>query len=226
MCWHLRRAGIRGKSYTYLRQLTDRQHAILLGTLLGDGCLKQFNERCNAQLTLGHCAAQAGYLRWKVAELAPLFKTEPHWYTTKDGHQSLCAASRSHPLLTEYRDLFYGLGKKAIGPAVLDAVTKSIHLDLLVAVWYMDDGSMQDNAVRLTLGGLDDEQYVGIQGWFAGRGMPGSLYKLKGTNCVVLRLGVGSSRILFDMVRPHIHPDLRYKLPEWRSKVVREGGRS
>lgn len=214
ICRYLRLAGIHGKSYEWLKSLTARQQAILLGTLLGDGCLKRFNKRSNAQITLAHCAAQADYLR-------------------RDGFRSICAASRSHPILTEYHTLFYGTGKKAISSDVLARLDQARQLGLLLAVWYMDDGSISAHdrrspesrrSANLALGGLDEAQYAAVRDWFAARSMPGRLKKLHGTNCAVLRFGVGPSEVLFDMVRPYIHPNLRYKLPEGRNQVVREGG--
>ena len=51
-------------------QINSRQDAIILGTLLGDGCLEQ-NGRWT-RLRLEHGSSQKSYLDWKKKELKNL----------------------------------------------------------------------------------------------------------------------------------------------------------
>jgi hypothetical protein len=54
--------------------LTDEQHSVIIGSLLGDGGM-----RCkrNALLEINHCAAQRSYVDWKYTILLNIVGTPP-----------------------------------------------------------------------------------------------------------------------------------------------------
>jgi len=218
---YLHSVGITGRQYGYLPALTTRQKAVLIGTMLGDGCLARGKATWNAQLSLAHCKRQLGYLTWKVSELQPLFRAPPHLNRVVLGdveHWTYQVASRPHPILTEYHSLFYGGlgGKKRICADVLarlDALGDQ--LPLALAVWYMDDGSLHKNQyVKLALGlGDDEEQYRLVVRWLVSKGFTSSITSRK-KNYRSLYLGVGGRvSAFFSAIAPHVHPDMRYKLP-------------
>lgn len=57
------------------RKLTKRQKEILIGMLLGDGCLEK-NGR-NVRLRIDHGTKQKDYLDWKYEELQNLATAKP-----------------------------------------------------------------------------------------------------------------------------------------------------
>lgn len=50
------------------------QHAIIVGSLLGDGAMRC---KSNALLEINHCLAQRVYVDWKYLALAPFVATPP-----------------------------------------------------------------------------------------------------------------------------------------------------
>ena len=54
--------------------LSEIQHEILIGTLLGDGSMRC---KTNALLEINHSADQKGYVDWKYRQLADLVATPP-----------------------------------------------------------------------------------------------------------------------------------------------------
>ena len=135
------------KTYT---QLTNRQKSIILGTVLGDGCLyiNNGNKMVNANLCLVHGEKQITYLEWKSRELYPLISQKIHVRENSRGAirgKSLKfrmvggVQSRAHPFLTELRSKIYSVDKhKLFGSNLYGLLDK-----LAIAVWYMDDGCLQ-----------------------------------------------------------------------------------
>jgi len=216
---YLRSAGIRGRrTYAYLKALSRRQEAVLLGTLLGDAYLRR-RGTTHARLWLKHAERQESYLKWKVAELRPLFRAGVYRARTKEGHLYVRTVSRTHPILTAIHSLFYSgpKGRKSITAAVLarlDALGDQ--LPLALAVWYMDDGCRAHERVGradradIALGLLTPRQRRLVVSWFADHGYEGSC---SSDRCARLRMTSTTSRTFFAVVGPHVHPCLRYKLP-------------
>jgi hypothetical protein len=224
VCWHLRAEGIQGKRYGYVKEITPWQEAVLIGTLLGDGRLCRGAKHHNAQLKLGHGPAQLDYMLWKKQQLAAFFTetVKPYKYITKEGYETYEIRSRSHPLLTPYLELFYPNGPKQISRHLLKLVTEHAFHAALMAVWYMDDGHLKDDAACFMIGGLDRLQYEMIFAWLAHAGWYGHASKQIG-NCFCYRIASSASLRFAELIAPYMHKDLMYKLPSDRPrrKIVR-----
>jgi recombination protein RecA len=114
--------------------LSDQQWEVVLGSLMGDGCLsppaRQDSE--SARLRIGHGAKQSAYLDWKVS----LLENIPH-SRTGNGKGAVFADFAPLAELHELRSAVYlGDGKKFLSDEYLKALTP-----LSLAIWYMDDGS-------------------------------------------------------------------------------------
>ena len=129
--------------------LNDRQHALMIGTLLGDGTLEK-NGR-NYRLRIEHGEAQRAYIEWKANELRPLslkLRLSISWHKQRGKfYRKLHLSTITHEGLNEYARLFYPRGRKSI-PAMMTDLLKS---PFSLAVWYMDDGYKRSdcNALRL-----------------------------------------------------------------------------
>jgi recombination protein RecA len=115
------------------RRLSDQQWQVVLGSLIGDGNLSPNRSgRSGVRFRLGHGAAQAGYLDWKVSLLGNI----EHSRRT-DGRGTVFADFTPLPELEELRRAVYlGDGRKHLSWDYLKALTP-----LALAVWYLDDGS-------------------------------------------------------------------------------------
>lgn len=111
------------------KHLTQDQVNVVIGSVLGDGCLD------GRVLYLNHSIKQEDYLNYKADFFANNI-SESSYRTTKDGHRTVRRRTRAFGEIKELRSLFYK-GKKKIIPDNL----KELLNPLSVAIWYMDDGS-------------------------------------------------------------------------------------
>lgn len=118
-------------------KLTDRQRAILVGLLLGDGHLETQNGGRTYRLKVEHGSAQADYVRWLFQELREWIPAEkPYVKVRKDGVQNIGFTTYSHGSLRFYGQQFYN-GKRKRMPKIIQKMLEPIS----VAIWFMDDGS-------------------------------------------------------------------------------------
>ena len=116
--------------------ITARQDAIIIGSLLGDGCLEQNGKWTRLRLEHGHI--QKSYLVWKYQELKSLVtgKVMTVRYfnkTRKLPYESFRMYTFSDPALDLYRNKFY-LNKKKIIPKNFASLLKD---PLSLAIWFM-----------------------------------------------------------------------------------------
>src|SRR5260221_11850553 len=109
--------------------LTEVQHAIVIGTLRGDGAMRC---KANALLEVNHSWHQQTYVEWKYRQLAELVSTPPKLRRSNGGGTACRFVTRSLPALTPYYRLFYASGKKLAPEEQLSP--------LALALWFLDDG--------------------------------------------------------------------------------------
>ena len=126
-----------------LPAFSDAQQEMILGTVLGDGCLL-LNSNGNAHLQVAHSVKQHAYLEYKQGLLAPFAsainihrRLDPRYARTYETHRF---TTQCHPWLTALREELYIDGTKHLPASVLPRITPRA-----LAFWYMDDGgcSMQ-----------------------------------------------------------------------------------
>jgi LAGLIDADG DNA endonuclease family len=118
-------------------KLTDRQRAIIVGLLLGDGHLETQNGGRTYRLKVEHGFAQADYVRWLFQELREWIPADkPYVKVRTDGVQNAGFTTYSHGSLRFYGQQFYD-GKRKRMPKIIAKMIEPIS----IAVWFMDDGS-------------------------------------------------------------------------------------
>src|SRR5438477_8387823 len=133
-----RRPKRRNKMGNTVGSLSEVQHAIVVGTLLGDGSMRC---KTNALLEINHSVDQRTYVDWKYRQLVELVRTPPKVRNGNGGRVACRLVTRSLPVLTPYFRLFYEAGRKRIPEVELSPLT--------LAVWFMDDGCRSRTAVYL-----------------------------------------------------------------------------
>ncbi len=182
--------------------LTERQKAIIVGCLLGDGAMRC---KTNALLEINHSIKQKAYVDWKYENLQSLVSTPPKARRGKGVRIAYRFTTRSLPELTDFYRAFYKSGKKIIPD---DLKLKPLSL----AVWFMDDGSKSYRAIYLNTQKFDsisleklirllDEEY----GVTARINRDKSYYRL--------RITVESTAVFRKAIRPHLLPYFQYKMP-------------
>ncbi len=124
------------------QKLTDIQRQILVGTLLGDGCLSKHGNY--SRLLVGHCEKQYDLLYFKFNIFNNL--TSKILKKLDKRHNSIMYSfsTITHQELDFYYSLFYKNGAKTIG----DIYNEFTELSL--AIWIMDDGSLNKTNLRIS----------------------------------------------------------------------------
>jgi LAGLIDADG DNA endonuclease family len=120
-------------------QLTQRCEQVVVGTILGDGCLERNGS--NVRLRIDHGVAQRALVEWKFHELKELSPSLPRLVRRIDVrtgriHSNYRFTTATVEALNRYFLQFYG-GRLKFVP---DCIHQLLHSPLSLAVWYMDDG--------------------------------------------------------------------------------------
>ena len=122
------------------RNLSSRCGEIVVGTILGDGCLER--NGLNVRLRIDHSVSQKAFVEWKFRQLKELDPSFPKLVQrlgsrTKKLHVNYRFTTKTTPLLNGYFSDFYGAdGSKRIPQSIASILATPLSL----AVWYMDDG--------------------------------------------------------------------------------------
>lgn len=181
--------------------LTDRLRSILVGSMLGDGNLRRSGTN-TARYQEHHSVKQHEYLLWKAEEwgvfTVAIRKADKGEYL---GHRLFTHACRA---LFPYWQLFYPSGS---GPKTFTRLPVEWVDGLALAVWFMDDGSRSGNYVRITVGPSLEDQRVQV-GILTSLGIRSKVYE---DGSLHIQGRTALNRFL-DLVRPHLHPSLGYKI--------------
>ncbi len=181
--------------------LTAMQHAVVVGSLLGDGSMRC---KSNALLEVNHSSAQRSYVDWKYGVLRELVTTPPKLRLGNGGRTAYRFVTRSLPVLTPYYRSFYPAGRKVIPEIGLDA--------LALAIWVMDDGSRSRSAMYLNTQQFSlADQELAIRMLAKQFGIVATLNRDKSYHR--LRIAVESMPGMRSLVSRYVLPELAYKLP-------------
>lgn len=186
--------------------LTLIQHAVLVGSLLGDGTLRRQKGKLNALFEVNHSAAAKDYVDWKYSIFQEFVITPPRVRKGNDRRVAYRFTTRSLPVFTEYFLRFYRSGKKRV-PSNLEGELD----ELALAVWFMDDGSRSRSAVYLNTQQFilkDQERLRKLL--FCRFGISSNLNRDK--QYFRIRLTTEGSSILVKLVKQYVVDFYRYKL--------------
>jgi len=116
---------------------SKEQKSIILGSLLGDGCLTTAwsGSSKNYRFAVTHSVKQKDYINWTYKQLKPFVLTPPKLIKST---QALILRTMSHSDLTELKSVFYPQNKKVLPKNIRLIIQDSLAL----AVWFMDDGNI------------------------------------------------------------------------------------
>ena len=199
------------------RRLSELQRQMVLGSIMGDGCLApNVRDRSGARFRMGHGANQVTYLDWKVSLLANV----PHSRTT---NPEGAAFADFTPLaeLGELREaVYFGDGKKHLTWEFLKALTP-----FALAIWYLDDGcfTVDSKGVQERTRGGAGRIDICVEAMSGGsrerlvrflRDTYGLDVKLtgRGVRKGVLQFTTAATEKFQKLVAPHVHPSMEHKL--------------
>lgn len=118
-------------------ELSQQQRDILVGTLLGDGCLAMHGN--HARLHIKHKVAQVDLVELKYEAFREFISMPMHHFDQQLlGNDFPCVqfATKTHPVFSYWRSRFYVDRRKVVPPNIATLLTP-----LALAVWFMDDGA-------------------------------------------------------------------------------------
>jgi hypothetical protein len=145
--------------------LSDPIKSILLGSLLGDGCLKIYSGYKNAKFSFRHSMVQKDYFYWKLVKMSALkeIQTETSFFSGTVSQSKPDGFSKNSKLifqspvsqdLTTLHSIVCKNNKLNIRRSWLNSLS-----NLSLAVWWFDDGSLICGRRRgvLCTDGFDEE---------------------------------------------------------------------
>lgn len=184
--------------------LTSIQKEILVGSLLGDGALRKQGTRTNALLEVNHSFQYREYVDWKWKNFEEFVKTPPKSRHGNGNRIAYRFTTQSLPLFTEYYLKYYSSGKKAVS-------TDLILTNLMLSVWFMDDGSKSRNTFYLNTQQFDlVSQKILMNILDRDLGIKSSLNRDK--QYFRIRIRTESAGLFRNIVAPHLLPCFRYKI--------------
>ena len=194
--------------------LTSRQQEVLVGTLLGDGCLAQHGRF--HRLHVKHQIAQRSLVEFKRETFRDFVTMKVHEFDQRLGNGRYpCAqfATRTSLVFSEWHNRFYRGRTKIVPCRIEDWLTP-----LSMAVWFMDDGGADYAGLNLQTHsfGFDEVELLVVT--MAERFDIRSRTRTnKGGWIIYIPASqVGSLRSIIDQ---YVLPELRYKLVPRRERT-------
>lgn len=127
--------------------LTKEQREMIIGTLLGDGCINPHGRKNKSyRLMIGHCENQKDLVFYKKAILGNLVNNIRIQEDKRKNSIMYSFSTVTHNELKFFYDLFYENGKKVIKDQLSLYLTPRAF-----AFWIMDDGSSGKNQNKISL---------------------------------------------------------------------------
>ena len=115
--------------------LSKIQRAVLIGVILGDGCLAENFWKKQFRLKIEQGNNHKEYIFWLYTVFKNWTLSPPKYLKEREAWRFYTV---SHPELTKFRKIFYRNKKKTIPVSIKKLLTHPVSL----AVWFMDDGAI------------------------------------------------------------------------------------
>ena len=202
----------------YPTTLSDRQKALVYGTVLGDGCLRWSFERGekDARLQCKHGLKQAEFLRYKFEVMRPFINMEqPSIMADKSGFSGsprILFNTATHPVFTEiYRNFYTTDRAKVVTSQVLSEVDS-----YALAIWFCDDGYLayrnRSHLARISTESFSVGENELIRDWFLDRWNIKCSLQSAPSGGKRLHFSSRPAKQLVELIRPHVIESMQYKV--------------
>ena len=179
---------------------------VLLGSLLGDGCLIIKKDQINPIYAEVHSLAQEDYMIWKNKTFGCTIRKYGYYdKRTKKTYHRCYIESKTNLVYTHYYSLFYPKGKKIVTSEILNLLKP-----LGMAVWFCDDGSYnyRNDYIELSTKGFSIKENQIICNYFKRK--YGLNFKINKAGNI--QLGVSDTKRFIHLIRDYVHELMHYKL--------------
>ncbi len=193
-------------------KLTNQQKSLIIGSILGDGYIRQLDGRSDAFLEINHSLKAKDYVDHKYKILKNICESAPkERYTDEEKTKKAYRFyTRQHKEITDLYNEFYKNKKKII--------SRNLKLDpVILAIWYMDDGSKtqnKENAANINIYlntqqfSLSDQKYL----LYLLREIGVNARLNKDKNYYRIRILKESIKTFMDIIDKNIIDSMRYKM--------------
>lgn len=189
--------------------LSNKQKQFIVGTLLGDAYMSYGKREKNPHIEISQSVKQ--FCKWKHSQLFSLLPSKPSLITHHSNFGTFTAwrfRVPCHPNFKEIHNIFYKDKKKIINKKIFRFLTP-----YALAVWFMDDGSSNGAALRISSNSFTYKEHLILQRFFVMK------YKIKPTiikdkrcDSHYLSFIKKDSIKLRNIIKPYIIPCMKYKL--------------
>lgn len=199
---------------SYPEVLASRQQQVLVGTLLGDGCLAKHGRF--HRLFVKHQQAQLRLAEFKREVFHDFVTMQLHEFDQLlGGRRYPCVqfVTRTNPVFSEWHRRFYSERRKIVPEGIAELLTP-----LAMAVWFMDDGGADYAGLDIQTHSFESDETELLVAALAERfGIQARTRANKGHRIVYVPYSdVGKLR---SVIEPHVLPELRYKLVPRRERT-------
>jgi hypothetical protein len=204
-----RESYVQGKHPLFMRSqalpdFSAEQKEIILGTVMGDGCLL-LNSNGNAHLQVAHSVRQRAYLDYKHDLLRPFSRPINVHRRLDPRHGKIYETHRfhtvCHPHLTTLRQTAYPAGDKVLSEFFDRHLTPRA-----LAFWFMDDGgNSRGSTLTICTVSFDATDIQRIAEHLKGWGLKAWERKRR------LWISAESKRRFVELTGDHVIPSMRYK---------------
>lgn len=203
-----------GRKYDILREtpINTIQKQVLVGTILGDGCLYKDSKNSNYKLSFSHCETQEQYFHWKIAMFDPFINTFRRSVDKRGNSIMLQTTTICHHDFNMFGDMFYNENRIKYIPDNLDIYLTPIAL----ATWISDDGNLHAKVnMRICSQGFTEKDNYKLKDYLKrcfdlDSKVMKSKYKTK--IYYSLTLNKENTQKLSDIIRPHMTECMKYKI--------------
>jgi hypothetical protein len=228
--------GIKRKGATFIKRvneempLTEEAKQVIVGSLLGDGTISKggdFREK--------HSLKQEEYLKWKAEKIGHIVNDVSRYDNFDERYDKMISGylirTKTHSFLIDLEKLFY---KKIDDVKRIKIIPENIseYLNpLVLAIWFMDDGTTGWNYRHGVKQSENAYPYCALcTDGFSNSDIENLIIAIKhvfGLNAeyhmhcnhnenqdvkVRIRFDVQETKKLFEIIKPHIHQNLLYKI--------------
>jgi len=135
------------RKFDYIsKAMNSDQEQLLLGSFLGDGCVRKINGENRIRLSIIHGRKQEKYCRWK----ASMFGINDVTYIEKNGYAKTPAYSFKTKVIDIEKKYIFPKNKYTCPQWILDKIDARG-----LTIWFLDDGSSSSNSSSLSTHSFD-----------------------------------------------------------------------
>lgn len=190
-----------------IKNVSTEVMQVLLGSILGDGCLELPRGYKNAYYQEGHGPTQKEYVAWKRRRLSKTFECSKMRFNSANNNTYF--RIRGYTFLTRLRKEFYPNGIK------ITSLKRLNQLDPLgLAVWYLDDGhyALRDNIIIFATYNFVNKEHLLIQKYFKDKWrLDITILSTKGGKGKRIALNAKNTDKFLQLIKPIF---IKYKIPK------------